>query len=182
MGITYRLALALMAALAVQPAGAAKLTFGVAALGEDGFCLSFLGAERPIGSPVTLVSTRPPQAVARGTIESATAVCQGISSRGIPGPYYFVRVQDSIDLVGALWITVPGRPPARLVADRIRLSLGSRYPNAQVRSCASSEGLHLTVWSGTPLRSERLWHRYWYLGYDVEPDCQPADYRDGSNR
>jgi hypothetical protein len=46
---------------------------------------------------------------------------------------------------------------------------------AQVRACASSEGLHLTGWSGIPLRSERLWHQYYYLGYDVEPDCEDAD-------
>ena len=39
------------------------------------------------------------------------------------------------------------------------------------RVCASSEGLHLTVWSGPALTGERRWHRYFYLGYDVEPDC-----------
>src|SRR5689334_17247298 len=99
MGITFSLALQLIAALAGQTAGAAKLTIGVAAIGEDGLCLSFLGDARPVGSAVTLVSTRPPQTVARGTIESTTPVCQGITSSDVPGPYYFVSVQDSIDPV-----------------------------------------------------------------------------------
>jgi len=35
-------------------------------------------------------------------------------------------------------------------------------------SCTSAEGLHLTVWDGA---SSRKWHRYYYLGYDVEPTC-----------
>jgi hypothetical protein len=46
-----------------------------------------------------------------------------------------------------------------------------------VRSCASSEGLHLTVW--TVLRptvapdsgETPRWHSYHPLGYDVEPNC-----------
>jgi hypothetical protein len=44
------------------------------------------------------------------------------------------------------------------------------------RSCASAEGLHLTVWSDGPLAGLRLWHAYVYLGYDVEPDCEAKEY------
>jgi hypothetical protein len=33
--------------------------------------------------------------------------------------------------------------------------------------CASTEGLHFTVWTGRT----RRWHVYLYLGYDVEPNC-----------
>ena len=44
------------------------------------------------------------------------------------------------------------------------------------RTCTSSEGLHLTAWSGEQLRSWRLWRYYYYLGYDTEPTCKEADY------
>jgi hypothetical protein len=43
------------------------------------------------------------------------------------------------------------------------------------RSCASSEGLHLTGWKGPPLKGRRMWQRYYYLGYDVEPSCSKAE-------
>ncbi len=46
------------------------------------------------------------------------------------------------------------------------------------RFCTSGEGIHFTVWSGRPLTGRRLWHAYHYLGYDTEPSCKPADYRD----
>ena len=46
------------------------------------------------------------------------------------------------------------------------------------RLCASSEGLHLTVWNGTPLKSQRLWHSYYYVNYDTMPDCRKKDYED----
>jgi hypothetical protein len=44
------------------------------------------------------------------------------------------------------------------------------------RICWSSEGAHLTVWSGIPLKSKRLWHAYYYAGYDTEPNCSKKDY------
>ncbi|NIR42566.1 MAG: hypothetical protein GWN99_01570 [Gemmatimonadetes bacterium] len=49
----------------------------------------------------------------------------------------------------------------------------------EFRICASSEGLHLTVWSGIGMTGRRLWHRYFYLGYDVEPDCSEAEVAGG---
>jgi len=33
------------------------------------------------------------------------------------------------------------------------------------------------VWAGAPLKSRRLWHEYYYLGYDVEPSCEARDTR-----
>jgi len=46
------------------------------------------------------------------------------------------------------------------------------------RTCTSGEGMHLTMWSGAPLTGERVWHRYHYLGYDVEADCDPKDFQE----
>jgi hypothetical protein len=45
------------------------------------------------------------------------------------------------------------------------------------RTCASGEGLHLTLWNGEPLKGVRVWHAYFYLGYDTEADCEEPDYR-----
>jgi hypothetical protein len=35
------------------------------------------------------------------------------------------------------------------------------------QQCASTEGLHLTIWTG----KTRRWHAYHYLGYDLQPNC-----------
>ena len=42
-------------------------------------------------------------------------------------------------------------------------------------SCSSSEGVHLLVWNGPPHQGTLEWHRYHYLGYDVESTCSSAD-------
>lgn len=43
------------------------------------------------------------------------------------------------------------------------------------RDCTSHEGVHLTIWSGEPLKGSKLWHAYFYLGYDTEPSCVQTD-------
>jgi hypothetical protein len=47
------------------------------------------------------------------------------------------------------------------------------------RVCTSGEGLHLTAWDGKPLTGKRVWHRYYYLGYDTDPSCVPGDTGEG---
>ena len=37
--------------------------------------------------------------------------------------------------------------------------------------CASSEGIHFGIWSEKPFAGEALWSGYYYLGYDIEPNC-----------
>ena len=44
------------------------------------------------------------------------------------------------------------------------------------RTCPSSEAVHMTVWTGEPLTGTRRWHHYHYLGFDLEPACDPRDY------
>lgn len=46
------------------------------------------------------------------------------------------------------------------------------------RSCTSMEGIHFSIWRGEPLMGKRLWHEYHYLGYDTEPTCKEADFKD----
>jgi hypothetical protein len=45
------------------------------------------------------------------------------------------------------------------------------------RDCTSREGVHLTIWSGEPLKGSKLWHAYFYLGYDTEPSCVDRDFQ-----
>jgi hypothetical protein len=59
-----------------------------------------------------------------------------------------------------------------------RVAGGPAANRLYLRSCTSGEGMHLTAWAGKPLAGARVWHRYHYLGYDVEPTCTPKDYRE----
>jgi hypothetical protein len=66
-------------------------------------------------------------------------------------------------------------PPPGLAAAGAMPDLNGDGTAEGFRSCASGEGLHLTVWYGEPLTTSRLWHGYYYLGYDSEADCDAKD-------
>jgi hypothetical protein len=82
------------------------------------------------------------------------------------------------DLTPALGVAVIGHSVAvKREAGVFVAELDGEPPRESFRACASTEGAHLTVWSGQPLRGKRRWHTYYYLGYDTESDCTPGDFR-----
>jgi len=54
--------------------------------------------------------------------------------------------------------------------DEVVLSIDHR--EYRVRQCTSMEGIHFIVKQG----SRSVWREYYYLPYDVEPDCRDEDF------
>jgi hypothetical protein len=99
----------------------------------------------------------------------------------VPNPddrFYAVRVDSpTAALPGHVWFAfVLGDSVLAATARGVEGDIDGDGTREQLRVCTSSEGLHLTIWSGEPLVGPRRWHRYVYLGYDVEPSCVPKDY------
>jgi hypothetical protein len=165
-------------ALALQVT-AAQPPIGVAVRAQTGaLCVAVEGQRLTPGMTITLVRPDSPQTILRATID-APGDCERLERATVKGPYYFARPDDRKDASDtSVWIAFVTATEVRtLDSRRIAVRLSAAYPNAQVRSCTSKEGLHLTAWAGTPLKSQRIWHQYFYLGYDVEPTCQNADVR-----
>lgn len=59
----------------------------------------------------------------------------------------------------------------------IRADLDGDGVQETFRDCTSYEGVHLTIWSGPPLEGRRLWHAYFYLGFETEPSCEERDFK-----
>ncbi len=93
------------------------------------------------------------------------------------GSFYWLRM-DTPGFHDRVWIVFAGDlPTGRTDAGEVTVHLDDARPEARLRTCTSSEGMHLTLWSGTPLESERLWRTYYYFGYDVVPTCDDRDFR-----
>jgi hypothetical protein len=75
----------------------------------------------------------------------------------------------------------PGKTP-ELIDGVVQLDLDGDGRAETFRACTSSEGLHLKIWSGAPGTGTQRWHRYLYLGYDVEPSCTRLDFPRDSAR
>lgn len=171
--------MSLTSILAMQIAtGVASI--GVAAASPDGqICVAMPAPPLAPGTAVTLIQPDHRQAVLVAIIDRPVPACERLERALVPAPYYLARrTTTTASDSGTLWIALSGRLGTRRAGSgAIVVQLNAAYPNAQVRLCTSQEGVHLTVWAGAPLKSRRLWHEYYYLGYDVEPSCEERDTR-----
>jgi hypothetical protein len=170
-----------LVAASQRPAGETELRIGIAAGDSAQYCLALPGPALGAGSPVALVTSGQRQRLYRLVTVRAVRECPVMAKHNTPGPYYLLAPETGSALPQGLGVAVQGRPTVRVVGGQVRLRLSDRIREARIRSCTSNEGLHLTVWAGVPLSTRRLWHAYWYLGYDVEPNCRPADYEEPAN-
>ncbi len=97
--------------------------------------------------------------------------------------YYWLKLAAGVRAVN---LGEPMPPAIAVVgsagAVKVRRGIASGDLNGDGRAeffriCTSTEGNHLTVWTGRPLRGRRVWHSYYYLGYDVVPDCKKRDFQ-----
>jgi hypothetical protein len=173
------LALSLMPAAVAGAGRSAAPSFGVASARDGILCATIDGADARVGERVAVVFPSLPQAAAWARLEAIrdAGQCAALRARDPAGRLFVLQLEQPLpDDDGGIGIVVRGargfgQRHARVVA---QLASGSAW----FVSCTSSEGLHLGAWAtprpvGTP-----LWHAYFYLGYDTEPDCLEAETRD----
>lgn len=165
-------------------AGSLDRKLGIVVAKENLVCLIASVASLNIGSQVNLVLLSVPQKVVTGTVMSVSdRKCTEISKpHNIPGKYYRLSVpnnhtQLSVPAIGIL----NSSNQLRRVGLRVVGDLDGDGIEESFRSCTSSEGFHLTVWSGRALTGTRKWHSYYYLGYDVEPTCTTIEVKDNND-
>lgn len=129
------------------------------------------------GTPVTVVHPAFPQFSTPGKLGRRTkAPCFPPPRASQDSMMYSVDAPgDTIGYRGVPIIILGKLATSATRGDTVSLVVEPGRPGWQFRTCASEEGIHTTAWSGKPLSSPRRWHAYYYLGYDVEPDCTPAD-------
>lgn len=146
-----------------------------------GDCVSFAGRPIEHESELTVVVLDVVQEVFSARVDRALADCRAASH--VQGSsYYAVTWTGAKPSLGFIGIAFLGKVHTRRVASELVVDLGGSSRRAHVRSCTSREGLHLTVWRAEPLVSKRLWHEYWYLGYDTEPSCDKRDYEEAAQQ
>jgi hypothetical protein len=131
---------------------------GVAVAG----CMTGGNSSLALGSSVQLVNPTRPQKTTSATLGPPDEACKGfrLSIPADPMPQIAIAGYTGV-------FTKDG--------DLVSADLDGDGRNEYFRACTSSEGVHLTVWTGRPLTGQRRWHQYHYLGYDVDPDCRPED-------
>lgn len=152
---------------------------GVMVTAEGHSVLAVDGPALSSGTVITLVTIDNHQQVSWALITRRLTESEIIAKHDVPPPYYAITATPASSVLPNLAVAVIGRLKVEWRGSAVLLRTSKTANPIRVRSCTSSEGLHFTLWAGEPLKSTRLWHMYYYLGYDVEPTCQPADYQDG---
>jgi hypothetical protein len=117
-----------------------------------------------------------PQTVGTARVGTRAAACDAIfSDTSRSARYEATILTGSLD-EGMPALAVAGLPRPLGVSDSILNADidGDGRPDT-FRFCTSSEGVHLTLWDGTPASGRREWHRYVYVGYDLDPTCSEAE-------
>ena len=149
---------------------------GVAVRQADGVCLNIHNGSLSAGTKVTLVILSSPQSVAEAEVLHADSACPDVDKGDTGLRRYRLRVLKGELPPSLPSIAVSGSMgPFQLNGERVTADVDDDGLPESFRLCTSSEGIHLTVWSGTPLSGVLKWHQYYYLGYDVEPNCTSKD-------
>lgn len=170
------LALLSAAALLAGPAGAeASTRLGAALHGADSSaCVTFAGAALRAGDRVLVFLFSPPRVVDGWIRARSAAACN--AQGGSAAASYEVRLRHPISDLREVGVAVHDSSARVEYAEGEFVVYTRAAPHAPLRfrQCASQEGLHLTAWR----QSRRVWHEYWYLGMDLEPDCTDRDVAD----
>lgn len=146
--------LLLLQMFASADAEATTPRFGVVTWRPDGSACATFAEKIVDGTPLSITVFDPQRTFQGSVVRFSERPCH--ESAQIAGTSYVIVTAEkqSTAAVGVAVIGGDGRITARM--------------------CASIEGLHLTAWSD----NRRLWHEYFYLGYDVEPDCTEEERAD----
>jgi hypothetical protein len=132
------------------------------------------------GTHLVLVFPEKPQKLAEATVLQKTKPSdmteQGLSAYKIKIANYFFEMPElAIGVVApsSRFANRKGVISADLEGDGLKKTFRVAY---------SSEGAHLTVWNGEPLRGQRKWHGYVHFDYEVEPNGTAKDYANDNYR
>jgi hypothetical protein len=182
----------LLARCALAVAGTApEGRFGLVLAGDEksrSICFALAGAAPKPGDGISVVLLDAPQRALRATVGEPVDGC----GEPLPAAEPHYRATLEVDppasrmLAGSAVVTEPhevvqterrvaGADHKGVARGTIAVRFAGEEDEIRFRECASSEGLHVTAWRDEPLRGQRIWHAYFYLGYDVEPDCEAAE-------
>jgi hypothetical protein len=150
---------------------------GIALLKAGSPCLDIRNARLAPGDRVRFVTASTPQAIGDAEVAGRTnEPCAPADPGAAESDHYTLKVVSGSLVKGApafALVNALGALTAR--ADGVEGDIDGDGQPESFRFCTSAEGVHLSVWTGRPLEGRRRWHHYYYLGFDVTPDCTERD-------
>ena len=156
---------------------------GIAVTTEGRTCMAIRNANLAVNSPVTLVMPNLPQSFTQATIgstsDSACPITKDVDRNvtnyelHLPGGTGTVKTEKLVPMIAV----VGPANPFLLTNTNVQADLQGDGKHEMFRSCSADDGIHLTMWSDTPMTGALLWHGYYYEASNpgVGPACTPQD-------
>jgi hypothetical protein len=144
-----------------------------------GTCLAITNDNLISGSKVILVVLGDPQTLIKTTIQgvaSAESGCFALFEDRVANnqkknrSFYSVKLPDSESNTMAIGI-VGEDIDITATNNKVNADLNSDGVAEAFGSCQTREGMKFFVWSGGANQGAPLWSDYYYLGYDLQPNC-----------
>lgn len=135
-----------------------------------GSCLAIQNPNLKTGQPITVVTLDKPQEQVMGQIKGKASDANDCYM--LAGDRRQVNLESGYTFYKVAVVTEPALAIGLLPSVQGEL-LGSGGVSELPRFsyCASTEGIHFSIWQDQPHQSERLWRGYYYMGYDMEANC-----------
>ncbi len=140
-------------------------------------CLAIKNNNLKEGDEVSVVFREKPQSVIMAKIQNKlSSSCSRNTEVGLGDSFYLLKLSKAADEIVYIAFGLISSNKVTVKSGLASIDLDGDRKAEYFRSCTSMEGVHLTVWTGKPLIGKRIWHNYYYLGYDTEPTCKNKDY------
>ncbi len=154
---------------------------------EDSLCLIAKNADIPEGTPIHIISSIffPPARIVSAKVEKKFEKSCDETSKDHDKQdstfYYSVRLNEppsedsSLDF--GLTIALIGLMTAPKIVgeDEASADIDGDGESEYFRHCGGYEGTHFTAWKGKPIEGTRIWHYFYYAGYDTEFTCKKKE-------
>lgn len=171
-------------AASLNPAAAAAVytqRVGVAVQTGSRTCMAIKNANLAVSSPVTLVVPNLPQSFVQAEVgamaDSACPITKEIDPTVTNYNLQFPGGSSTLQKLVPLIAVVGPATPFLTANTNVQADLQGDGKHEMFRSCSADDGVHLTMWSETPLTGTLLWHGYYYEPSNpgIGPACTPQD-------
>lgn len=152
-------------------------------------CLRTKNADLIEDTPITIVGSvfEFPQKIILATVEKKLRLsCAFRSSEAgedfEKNSYYSLKLpREKFEGISLGFAIINPSKPAKVQNGLVSIDINEDGKAEYFRHCASYEGIHLTIWTGKPLKGKRIWHSYYYLVSDIQADCTAKETKEIQN-
>jgi hypothetical protein len=153
---------------------------------KDDVCLRTKNGNLTENTPVSIVTSlyESPQKVLNSKVvkklEKSCARRASESTDKNPGENFYYSLTliekeiDEYQEVFGIGVIAPEKP-VRIQDNLASIDLNNDGKAEFFRHCAGFEGTLFAIWTGKPLKGRQIWHSFYYVDYDTEPNCKKKD-------